>query len=163
VKILATGQTERRSFRIRTDPHAQADGVGSQKARRGLEVRLLFLGLGTGLGSAMIVEGLVAPMEIAHLPYKKGTYEDYVGRTRLERAGKKKSRRHVADVVEHLITALLPDDTVIGGGNVTKLKVLPPHSGRVRMPMPSSAVFDCGQNTMLSRRICRLAAFQHTP
>jgi polyphosphate glucokinase len=90
--------------------------------------KMLFLGLGTGLGTAMIVEGIVAPMEIAHLPYKKGTYEDYVGRTGLERAGKKKWRRHVADVVRRLIVALQPDDTVIGGGNVTKLKVLPPHS-----------------------------------
>lgn len=87
--------------------------------------KMLFLGLGTGLGSAMIVEGIMEPMELAHLPYKKGTYEDYVGRLGLERDGKKKWRGHVADVVKRLIAALQPDDTVIGGGNVHKLKALP--------------------------------------
>ena len=86
---------------------------------------MLFLGLGTGLGSAMIVEGIVEPMELAHLPYKKGTYEDYVGRLGLERDGKKKWRRHVADVVERLVDALQPDETVIGGGNVHNLKAMP--------------------------------------
>jgi polyphosphate glucokinase len=90
--------------------------------------KMLFLGLGTGLGAAMIVEGIVEPMELAHLPYKKGTFEDYVGRAGLERHGKKKWRRHVADVVARLMVALEPDDTVIGGGNVSKLKTLPPHS-----------------------------------
>jgi polyphosphate glucokinase len=89
--------------------------------------KMLFLGLGTGLGSAMIVEGIVEPMELAHLPYKKGTYEDYVGRLGLERDGKKKWRSHVADVVKRLVDALQPDDTVIGGGNAHKLKVLPVH------------------------------------
>jgi polyphosphate glucokinase len=64
-------------------------------------------------------------MELGHLPYKKGTYEDYVGRAGLERSGKKKWRRHVADVVERLMAALRPDDTVIGGGNVKKLDALP--------------------------------------
>lgn len=87
--------------------------------------KMLFLGLGTGLGSAMIVEGIVEPMELAHLPYKKGTYEDYVGRPGLERHGKKKWRRHVIDVVGRLADALQPDETVIGGGNVHKLKALP--------------------------------------
>jgi len=87
--------------------------------------KMLFLGLGTGLGTALVVEGLVAPMEVSHLPYKKGTYENYVGRVGLERDGKKKWRRHVADVIERLIAALQPDDTVIGGGNVKKLKSLP--------------------------------------
>jgi polyphosphate glucokinase len=87
--------------------------------------KMLFLGLGTGLGTAMIVEGIVAPMEVGHLPYKKATYENYVGRAGLERHGKKKWRLHVADVVQRLIEALRPDDTVIGGGNVTKLKALP--------------------------------------
>jgi polyphosphate glucokinase len=88
--------------------------------------KMLFLGLGTGLGTAMVVEGIVEPMELGHLPYKKGTYEDYVGRAGLERYGKKKWRRHVADVVTRLIAALEPDDTVIGGGNVSKLEALPP-------------------------------------
>jgi polyphosphate glucokinase len=87
--------------------------------------RMLFLGLGTGLGSALITNGVVKPMELGHLPYKKGTYEDYVGRAGLERSGKKKWRRHVADVVERLTAALRPDDTVIGGGNVKKLNALP--------------------------------------
>jgi polyphosphate glucokinase len=92
--------------------------------------KMLFLGLGTGLGSAMIVEGIVEPMELAHLPYKKATYEDYVGRLGLERDGKKKWRSHVADVVKRLVDALQPDDTVIGGGNAHKLKVLPLHCRR---------------------------------
>jgi polyphosphate glucokinase len=87
--------------------------------------KLLFLGLGTGLGSTMIVDGIVEPMELAHLPYKKGTYEDYVGERSLEKRGKKKWRRYVADVVERLIAALEPDDVVLGGGNVKKLKELP--------------------------------------
>ena len=89
--------------------------------------KMLFLGLGTGLGSTMIVDGIVEPMELGHLPYKKGTYEDYVGRAGLERYGKRKWRRHVADVVTRLIAALEPDETVIGGGNVGKLAALPPH------------------------------------
>jgi polyphosphate glucokinase len=89
--------------------------------------KMLFLGLGTGLGSAMIIEGIVEPMELGHLPYKKHTYEYYVGEAGLVRHGKKRWRRHVADVVKRLIAALEPDDTVIGGGNVKKLKVLPPH------------------------------------
>ena len=88
--------------------------------------KLLFLGLGTGLGSTMIVEGIVEPMELGHLPYRKGTYEDYVGIRGLERVGKKKWRRYVADVVARLIAALEPDDVVLGGGNVNKLKELPP-------------------------------------
>jgi polyphosphate glucokinase len=100
---------------------AAMQALGSYKGGK-----MLFLGLGTGLGTAMIVEGVVAPMEISHLPYKKGTYETYVGRAGLERHGKKKWRRHVADVIERLVAALQPDDTVIGGGNVKKLKALPP-------------------------------------
>jgi len=90
--------------------------------------KMLFLGLGTGLGSALIVDGIVEPMELAHLPYKKGTFEDYVGRAGLERHGKKKWRRHVADVVARLTAALEPEDTVIGGGNARKLDGLPPHA-----------------------------------
>ena len=89
--------------------------------------KMLFLGLGTGLVSTMIVEGIVEPMELGHLPYKKGTYEDYVGLAGLERHGKKKWRRHVADVVARFIAALEPDDTVLGGGNVRMLAALPPH------------------------------------
>lgn len=90
--------------------------------------KMLFLGLGTGLGSAMIVNGMVEPMELGHLPYKKATYEDYVGEAGLERHGRKKWRRHVVDVVARFIAALEPDETVIGGGNVRRLDVLPPHT-----------------------------------
>ncbi len=88
--------------------------------------KMLFLGLGTGLGSTMIVDGIVEPMELGHLPYKKGTYEKYVGQRGLEKQGLRKWRRHVADVVARLMAALEPDEVVLGGGNVKKLKKLPP-------------------------------------
>jgi polyphosphate glucokinase len=88
--------------------------------------RMLFLGLGTGLGSAMIVDGILEPMELAHLVFKKGkTYEDYLGLRGLERMGKKKWRRYVAEVVENLKAALEADYVVLGGGNSKKLKELP--------------------------------------
>ena len=88
--------------------------------------RMLFLGLGTGLGSAMMVDGVLQPMELAHLLYKKGkTYEDYLGLRGLERLGKKKWRNHVAKVVELLKAALDADYVVIGGGNSKKLKTMP--------------------------------------
>ncbi len=88
--------------------------------------RMLFLGLGTGLGSTMIVDGVLEPMELGHLPYKKKTFEDYVGLRGLIRLGKKKWRQHVDDVVARLIAALEPDYVVLGGGNTAKLKKLPP-------------------------------------
>jgi polyphosphate glucokinase len=89
--------------------------------------RMLFLGLGTGLGSAMIVDNVLQPMELAHLEYKHGkTFEDYLGLAGLERRGAKKWRESVADVVERLSAALEPDYIVIGGGNARKLKKLPP-------------------------------------
>ncbi|REK12561.1 MAG: ROK family protein [Planctomycetota bacterium] len=88
--------------------------------------KMLFLGLGTGLGSAMIVDGAIEPMEIGHLPYRKRTFEDYVGERGLKRVGKKKWRHYVEDVVERLTAALEPDYIVLGGGNVKKLKQLPP-------------------------------------
>jgi len=88
--------------------------------------KMLFLGLGTGLGSTLIADGILEPMELGHLPYKKATYEDYVGARGLRHFGKKKWREHVADVVARLTTALEPTDIVIGGGNVSKLKELPP-------------------------------------
>ena len=109
----------KRPVKVVNDAAMQA--LGSYK--RG---KMLFLGLGTGLGSAMIVDGIVVPMELAHLPYKKATYEDYVGIRGLKKHGKKRWRRHVVDVVAHLVAALEPDAVVLGGGNVKKLKKLPP-------------------------------------
>ena len=109
----------RRPVKIVNDAAMQA--LGSYKGGA-----MLFLGLGTGLGSALVVDGVVEPMELGHLPYKKGTYEDYVGLRGLEKRGKKKWRKHVADVVEALVAALEPDDVVLGGGNVKRLKELPP-------------------------------------
>jgi polyphosphate glucokinase len=99
---------------------AAMQALGSYKGGK-----LLFLGLGTGLGSTMVVDGIVAPLELAHLPYKKATYEDYVGLRGLERLGKKKWREHVTDVVQLLTTALEPDEIVLGGGNVKNMKQLP--------------------------------------
>jgi polyphosphate glucokinase len=89
--------------------------------------RMLFLGLGTGLGSALIVDGVLEPLELAHLPYKNGrTYEDYVGLAGLKRLGKKKWRKHVFDVVKQLKAALQADYVVLGGGNAKLLKKPPP-------------------------------------
>ena len=100
---------------------AAMQALGSYKGGR-----MLFLGLGTGLGSAMIIDRVLEPMELAHLPYKKGrTYEDYVGNAGLKRLGKKKWRRNVADVVARLKTALEVDDVVVGGGNAKLLHKLP--------------------------------------
>jgi polyphosphate glucokinase len=89
--------------------------------------RMLFLGLGTGLGSAMIVDGQIVPMELGHLPYRKGqTYEDYVGAAGLKRLGEEKWRKHVWAVVELFRAALEPDTVVVGGGNAARLTQLPP-------------------------------------
>jgi polyphosphate glucokinase len=100
---------------------AAMQGLGSYRSGR-----MLFLGLGTGLGAAVIADGVVEPTELAHLPYLKGrTYEDYVGQAGLKRLGKKKWRRHVNDVVTRLRDALEVDDVVVGGGNAKKLKTLP--------------------------------------
>jgi polyphosphate glucokinase len=107
-----------RPVKIINDAAMQA--LGSYKGGR-----MLFLGLGTGLGSTLIADGVVEPMELGHLPYKKGTYEEYVGQRGLEKRGKKQWRRDVADVVARLTAALEPDDVVLGGGNVRRLKELP--------------------------------------
>lgn len=90
--------------------------------------KMLFLGLGTGLGSALVSEGLVQPMELGHLPYRKKTFEDYVGTAALERMGKKRWRQDVADAVAALTAALAPEYVVLGGGNAKELKELPPAS-----------------------------------
>jgi polyphosphate glucokinase len=89
------------------------------------EGTMLFLGLGTGLGSALVVDGHVVPMELAHLPYKRGTYEDYLGLRGFKRLGKKKWRQHVTACVERFISALQTDDVVLGGGNAKDLDQLP--------------------------------------
>lgn len=131
--------------RIATEPHNLASGwVGFdfQKAfGRPVKVindaamqalgsyrggRMLFLGLGTGLGSAMIADGALEPMEIAHLPYKRGrTYEDYIGLQGLHHAGKKKWREQVIEIAQRLKAALEADYVVLGGGNAKLMKKLP--------------------------------------
>jgi polyphosphate glucokinase len=88
--------------------------------------KMLFLGFGTGLGTALIVDGMLVPMELAHLPYKRATFEDYVGEHAQERDGKNKWRKNCVDVIERLIAALQPEDIVIGGGNAVHLTELPP-------------------------------------
>ena len=111
-----------RPVRMLNDAAMQA--LGSYRGKR-----MLFLGLGTGLGSAMIVDGVLEPMELAHLAYKHGkTYEDYLGNKGLKRLGKKKWRKEVFRVTKRLINALEADYVVLGGGNVKKLKKLPPHA-----------------------------------
>src|SRR5262245_60675368 len=108
-----------RPVKVINDAAMQA--LGSYK--RG---HMLFLGLGTGLGSALICDGVLEPMELAHLPYRKGrTYEEYLGKVGLKRLGKKKWRRHVEDVIARFRAALNVDDVVLGGGNAKLLKNLP--------------------------------------
>jgi len=108
-----------RPVKVLNDAAMQA--LGSY--RRG---RMLFLGLGTGMGTAFVADGVVEPVELAHLPYRKATFEDYLGLRGLMRRGKKKWRKSVFAVVEQLSQALDPDEVVLGGGNVKKLKKLPP-------------------------------------
>ncbi len=101
---------------------AAMQALGSYQGRR-----MLFLGLGTGLGSAMVLEGILQPLELAHLPYRKGlTYENYVGKSGLDRLGKRKWREHVTQVILQLRKALLVDYVVLGGGNARIMKELPP-------------------------------------
>jgi len=110
-----------RPVRLVNDAALQA--LGSY--RRG---RMLFLGLGTGLGSTMILEGTIAPMELAHLPFRKATFEDYVGERGRARLGNKRWRKAVIETVERLTAGLLPDYVVIGGGNAERLDgELPPN------------------------------------
>jgi polyphosphate glucokinase len=108
-----------RPVRVINDAAMQA--LGSYRGGK-----MLFLGLGTGLGSCMVVDGIVEPMELGHLPYEGSTFEDYVGIRGLERLGLERWRQHVADVVARLIAALEPEDIVLGGGNIHKLEQLPP-------------------------------------
>lgn len=108
-----------RPVRIANDAAMQA--LGSYEGER-----MLFLGLGTGLGSALIVDGVLAPLELGHLPYRKGnSFEHYVGARGLKRLGRKKWRRFVTDIVGRLKAALEVDCVVIGGGNARRMKALP--------------------------------------
>jgi polyphosphate glucokinase len=88
--------------------------------------KMLFLGLGTGLGAAVIMDDVLEPLELGRFHYKKRTLEHYVGNAARKRLGRKRWQRHVEEVVGHLIAALKPDDVVLGGGNAKKLKGLPP-------------------------------------
>jgi predicted NBD/HSP70 family sugar kinase len=107
--------------RVRLINDAAMQALGSYKGGR-----MLFLGLGTGLGSAMIVDGVVEPMELAHLPYKKGrTYEEYVGIAGLRRLGRQSWRKHVWAVLKRIRLALEPGYVVVGGGNAKKLHRFP--------------------------------------
>jgi polyphosphate glucokinase len=98
--------------------------------------KMLFLGLGTGLGSAMVVDGTVEPLELAHLPFRKATFEDYVGQHAREQLGKKKWRAAVEETIERLSSAMEPDYVVLGGGNATKVGELP---ANVRLGANSNA------------------------
>jgi polyphosphate glucokinase len=90
--------------------------------------RMLFLGIGTGLGSAMIFDGVVIPLELAHLPYKKGrTYEEYIGLAGLERRGQERWRKSVLDIIKRLQAAMVCDTVLLGGGNAKLMKDLPSH------------------------------------
>jgi len=109
----------KRPVKVMNDAAMQA--LGSYRGGK-----MLFLGLGTGLGSAFVVSCIVEPMELGHLPYKKATFEDYVGIRGPKKHGVRKWQHYVADVVERLTAAIEPDEVVLGGGNVKRLKNLPP-------------------------------------
>ena len=112
--------------------------------------RMLFLGLGTGLGSTLVFDGVLAPMELGHLPYKKGrTFEEYVGQAGLKRMGRRKWQATVFDVVGRLKKALLPDYVVLGGGNVKKLDALPPDC----RPGDNSHAFKGGERLWQSSKV----------
>lgn len=140
----------RRPTRVINDALMQA--LGSYNGGR-----MLFLGLGTGLGSAMIIDGILEPMELAHLPYRNGkTFEEYVGAAGLKRLGKKKWRRHVKDIIDRMIAALEPDYVVLGGGNAKEVGRLP---RRVRLGHNANAfvggfrLWDEEKSTPRRRRI----------
>jgi polyphosphate glucokinase len=110
----------KRPVKVVNDALMQA--VGSYRGGR-----MLFLGLGTGLGSAMVVENVAQPMELAHLPYKDGrTFEEHLGEAALERMGQESWQKEVVAVVRRLQAALEPEYVVLGGGNVRLLEELPP-------------------------------------
>ena len=130
----------RRPVRIINDAAMQA--LGSYRGGT-----MLFLGLGTGLGSAMVVEGVVVPLELGQLHYKKGALEDYLGRSGLQRLGKKRWQQEVEYCVGRLVCALRLDDVVLGGGNVKELKKLPRDVAAETTPTPFWEVFDCGSRS----------------
>jgi polyphosphate glucokinase len=111
---------------VRVINDAAMQAMGSYKGGR-----MLFLGLGTGLGSALIIDGVIEPTELAHLPYKRGrSFEEYVGERGRKRLGSKKWRKAVADVIERLHAALEVDYVVVGGGNARRLQRLPKNTYR---------------------------------
>lgn len=113
---------------VRLVNDAAMQALGSYAGRR-----MLFLGLGTGLGTTLVHDGVVIPLELAHLPYRNGkTYEQYLGQAGLHRLGRKKWRAAVADVVGLLLRALVADYAVLGGGNARLLTTLPPNTRRGR-------------------------------
>src|SRR5215470_2740790 len=116
--------------------------------------KMLFLGLGTGLGSTMIVDGIVEPMELGHLPYRDGTFEQYVGLAGLQAHGLAQWRRDVEDVVARLVAALEPEDVVLGGGNVHQLETLPPGC----RPGDNANAFAGGERLWKRSRVKRRAA-----
>jgi len=113
-----------RPVRLINDAAMQA--IGSYQGKR-----MLFLGLGTGLGTTLIRDGVVIPLEIAHLPYENGrTYEEVVGDAGLKRLGVRRWRKHVSNIVTLMMNAVIAEYTVLGGGNVRLLPVLPPLTRR---------------------------------
>ena len=111
---------------VRLINDAAMQAIGSYQGKR-----MLFLGLGTGLGTTLIRDNIVIPLEIAHLPYEDGeTYEDVVGEAGLKRIGVRRWRKHVATIVELMMSAVVADYTVLGGGNVRLLPKLPPRTRR---------------------------------
>jgi len=118
--------------------------------------KMLFLGFGTGLGTAMIVDGIVEPMEIGHLPYRKRTYEDYVGKRGLERLGRRKWRKHVRKVIEQVRAALQPDEVLIGGGNADLIESLPDncrHGGNADAFRGGFCLWDDGRHASHERNM----------
>ena len=122
--------------------------------------RMLFIGLGTGLGSALVTDGIAQPLELAHLPFRDSTFEDYVGERSLELRGKKKWRKLVFEVVELLANAMQSDYVVIGGGGVKELDELPPNADAATTSWRSSAAFASGTATRRRQRSLRNSALE---
>lgn len=119
---FAWGRAVRKPVRVMNDAAMQA--LGSYRGKG----TMLFLGLGTGLGAALVAEGTLVPLELARLPYRAGELEDHVGERALQRMGKTRWRKAVAEVVQVVAAAFVVDEVVLGGGNSRKLKELPPRA-----------------------------------